>query len=272
MVSDAPVLLCVAPNGSRRGKKDHPALPLSALELARCAADCAEAGAAMLHLHVRDAGGRHSLAPHLYRQALREVRAAVGERLLLQVTSEAAGRYRTTEQMALMSRLAPSCLSCGLREFVAGPETYERAATFFHNLAENGSLLQLILYSPEEVGWYEELCRAGVLPGERHFLLFVLGRYGGDGHEAAPLDHYLAALKSPNPWMACAFGIAEHRMVEEAARLGGHVRVGFENNLHLADGRLAADNSTLVAAAAASVRKQGRPLADPLQASTLFRQ
>jgi 3-keto-5-aminohexanoate cleavage enzyme len=270
MSSDSPLLIAVAPNGARRGKKDHLALPLTAVELARCAVDCAAAGAAMLHLHVRNHGGRHSLAPQFYRQALREVRAAVGERLLLQVTSEAAGRYRTTEQMALMRRLAPSCLSCGLREFVAGPETYGRAASFFRDLQESGSLLQIILYSPEEVRWYEELCRAGVLPDKCHFLLFVLGRYGEGNHQAAPLGHYLAALERPSPWMACAFGLAEHRMVEEAARLGGHVRVGFENNLHLADGRLAPDNSALVAAAAASARDQGRTLADPHLASTLF--
>lgn len=269
-MSGAPVVLAVAPNGARRSQKDHPALPLTALELAHCAADCAAAGAAMLHLHVRDGRGRHSLAPRLYRDALREVRAAVGERLLLQVTSEAAGRYRAEEQMALMRSLSPPCLSCGLREVVAGPASYDRAAAFFRDLREGGSLLQIILYSPEEVLWYEELCDAGVFAGERHFLLFVLGSYGGAAEEALPLASYLAALKRPSPWMACAFGPTEHRMVAEAARLGGHVRVGFENNLHLADGRLAPDNAALVASAAAIAGAEGRCLADWHFASDLF--
>ena len=53
--------MTVAPNGGRKTKADHPALPLSADELARTAAECLERGASMIHLHVRDADGKHIL-------------------------------------------------------------------------------------------------------------------------------------------------------------------------------------------------------------------
>ncbi len=52
-----PVVIAVAPNGARKSKADHPRLPLTPSELAECAQDCLDAGASMLHLHVRDAAG-----------------------------------------------------------------------------------------------------------------------------------------------------------------------------------------------------------------------
>ena len=63
------VVVAVAPNGGRRTKADHPALPLTAGELARTAAECLEQGASMIHLHVRDQAGKHLLDAEAYRAA-----------------------------------------------------------------------------------------------------------------------------------------------------------------------------------------------------------
>ena len=83
-----------APNGARKTKADHPALPITPKELAATASDCLDAGASMIHLHVRDAQGRHSLDAELYRTAMSAIRRAVGDQLVIQVTSEAAGVYQ----------------------------------------------------------------------------------------------------------------------------------------------------------------------------------
>jgi 3-keto-5-aminohexanoate cleavage enzyme len=72
----------------------------------------------------------------------------------------------------------------------------------------------------------------------------------------------LAADGARYPWTVCAFGYREHACALTAAAMGGHIRVGFENNLHLKDGTLAPDNAALVADVAAAVRALGRPLAD----------
>ena len=72
----APLVLTVAPNGARAGRHDHPALPLDPAALAATARACLDAGAAVLHLHVRDANDRHSLDAGRYREALAAVRAA----------------------------------------------------------------------------------------------------------------------------------------------------------------------------------------------------
>ena len=88
-----PCLLMVAPNGARRLHADHPAIPLTPEALARDAVACRDAGAAMMHLHVREPDGSHLLDAGAYREATAAIRGAVGDDLLLQVTSEAAGRY-----------------------------------------------------------------------------------------------------------------------------------------------------------------------------------
>src|SRR5205807_8648567 len=82
-----PLIVTVAPNGAYKQRGDHPALPLTARELADTARRCLAAGAAMMHLHVRDAQGRHSLDVETYREALAAVRGAVGDEMVLQVTS-----------------------------------------------------------------------------------------------------------------------------------------------------------------------------------------
>jgi len=264
------MLIAVAPNGARKTKKDHFELPLTPVELAIAASACAEAGAAMVHLHVRDSAGEHTLDPERYLPVIREVEAAVGDDMLIQVTSEAAGIYTADKQIDLMEQLAPHCLSCGLREFVKDHQWFTRAGMFFSRLYRAGTLIQYILYSPEDVEWYERLCREGVLPEETHFLLFVLGRHGDGSGESYDIADYIRLLRRKSRWMACAFGRNEYSVVKQAAKLGGHARVGFENNLLLPDGSPASDNAELVKITTKSARWAGRLVGDKKFAEAQF--
>jgi 3-keto-5-aminohexanoate cleavage enzyme len=88
-----PVAIAVAPNGGRKVKADHPAVPLNAAELAVTAAHCLDAGAAMIHAHVRNADGSHLLDADAYRDAIAAIRTAVGDKLVIQITSEAVDKY-----------------------------------------------------------------------------------------------------------------------------------------------------------------------------------
>ena len=72
----------------------------------------------MLHLHVRDTNGAHSLDADTYRHAIDAVRNALGDRLLIQVTTEAAGKFLAPAQMALVRELRPDCVSLAIRELV----------------------------------------------------------------------------------------------------------------------------------------------------------
>lgn len=256
-----PVTLSVAPNGAYKTKKDHPRLPMTPKELAETAAACSDAGAAMIHLHVRDHDGVHLLDEHAYRTASAAVTKAVGRDIVVQITSEAGGRYSRHEQMAVVRAVAPEAVSMALREIVPDAAAESDAASLYSWLRRQGVLIQTILFTPEEVTRYYALRERGVLGEGPDFLLFVLGRYT-PGQISAPADllPFLSVFRGDCPWAMCAFGRQEHACAVTAAALGGHVRVGFENNLHASDGSVAADNSVLVRQAADGVRFLARPI------------
>ncbi|MDP3069578.1 MAG: 3-keto-5-aminohexanoate cleavage protein [Opitutaceae bacterium] len=258
-----PVAIGVAPNGGRRLKKDHPAVPLTAMELARTASACLEAGAAMLHLHVRDSNGRHLLDAEAYTEALSVVRAATGNRLFLQITTEALGSYRPAEQMAVVRAVRPEGVSLALRELVPTAAAEPAFAKFLGWLKRARIMPQFILYSSAELDQLAELGRRGLVPWAEPPVLYVLGRYTL-GQTSSPDDlapFFAAGRRRFAHAMVCAFGRNEAACAVAAARVGGDVRVGFENNLHLPDGKLAADNAALVRATARALMADGRSLA-----------
>lgn len=257
-----PLALAVAPNGAYKTKSDHPALPVAPAELAETAAQCRDAGAAMIHLHVRDADGRHTLDPEIYRQATAAIRRAVGDRLVIQVTSESGRIYGPEAQMRAIREVRPEAVSLALRELVPDEAEERAAAAFLRWLARNGCVPQYILYNDAEVDWYLRLLERSVIPESPHWLLFVLGRYS-DGQQSQPADllPFLGA-PAPAPWSMCAFGRTEHACAVAAAALGGHVRVGFENNLDLKNGTRAPHNAALIEQAAEAAVVLNRPLLD----------
>ncbi len=264
--SGPPLAITVAPNGARRGKADHPALPITPEDMAAEAPRWRDGGAAMLHLHVRDQEGKHSLDPGRYRESIAAVREAVGQDLVIQATSEAAGIFTAEEQIAAIRALQPEAVSMAVRElFPRGTETAP-ARDFLAWCREAEVSVQFILYDSDDLLRFYELRNERAIPAYRSFLLYVLGRYTG-GQVAAPFE-LLPFLQETDPalerdpWAVCAFGPRESACTMAAAALGGHVRVGFENNLHLPGGAVAADNTALVAAAADGARAIGRPLAD----------
>ena len=253
------VALAVAPNGGRKTKADHPALPLSADELARTAAECLERGASMIHLHVRDAEGRHCLDPEAYRAAIASICEAVGDRLVLQITSELLGRYSPAEQRGAVLKTNPEAVSLALRELA--PETADEKdfGDFLGKLKQMRVHPQIILYTPAEAERLSAMAKQGLIPFDRLSVLYVLGRFALT-RTGLPRD-LLPFLAPEAPrfhlWSVCAFGRRETACVTAAALLGGHARVGFENNLVLPSGERAASNADLVGAAAQALEGVG---------------
>jgi 3-keto-5-aminohexanoate cleavage enzyme len=257
-----PVIIVSAPNGARRGKQDHPALPLTPPDIAACAESVVEAGASVLHLHVRDAEGRHTLDAVAYRTAIAAVRERLGDRVVIQVTSEACGMYSREQQMAVVRELRPEAVSLALRELCPDAASESEAAAFFALLSANAIHAQYILYSPEEAARFENLWRRGIIADEHPFVLFVLGRYSRElAGDPADLELFFAALGEQVEWSVCCFGSREHEAAHRAMLHGGHVRVGFENNLQMPDGSLARDNAELVRLVAVDAATLRRPLA-----------
>jgi uncharacterized protein (DUF849 family) len=258
--------IAVAPNGARRGKTDHPALPLTPAELAADARRCVDAGAAMMHLHVRRADGSHSLEPQDYLPAIDAIRAAVGDALVLQLTTEAVGVYTPGQQMACVCDLRPEAVSIALRELFVEPDTQARA--FVHWLERERIVAQYILYDSADLQHYRRLRADRTIGDGTHWVLFVLGRYRA-GQTSSPHDllPFIAEWgDAATPWAMCAFGRHELACAGAALAFGGHVRVGFENNLWRADGSVASGNAELVGAAAGVARALAR---EPLSADGL---
>ena len=171
------IAIAVAPNGGRKTKADHPALPLTPAELAATAAECLEAGASMIHVHVRDAEGRHLLDAEAYRTTTAAIRDAVGGRLVVQITSEALGIYRPDEQMRVVRETRPEAVSLALREYLGDGGGEKAFADFLSWLAREEVLPQIILYDMEDAARLEALRGMGALPWENVPVLYVLGRY-----------------------------------------------------------------------------------------------
>jgi len=256
-----PLIVIAAPNGARLDKRGHAAVPLTAAELAADAEALAEAGVSVLHLHVRDDAGQHSLSVGLYREAIAAIRARVGRQLVIQVTSESAGQFDRRQQMAMVRELRPEAVSLALRELCPDRESETEAGAFFQELKQGGSWPQFILYSPAEVARFDELRRSGFFGQSRPFALFVLGRHGADGNgDPADLHRFLEVFEPGTfPWAVCCFGPREAEAVRLAASLGGHVRIGFENNRLLPDGTEACDNAQLVRTELAGLEHIARP-------------
>ena len=266
-----PLLITVAPNGAYKQRPDHAALPLTSAELGQTAKQCLDAGAAMIHMHIRDAQGRHSLDVQGYRDAQQAVKAAVGDDMIIQVTSEAARVYKAPEQIAMVTALQPEAVSVGLRE-VDRPEIGDAGlAQFFGWLAKERVMTQVIVYDVADLQRWQALRAQGVVPDAPWSLLFVLGRYSvGQTSEPRDLLPFVMAHTGSEPWSMCAFGAGEHACATTAAALGGHVRVGFENNLLLNNGQVAPDNAALVRQVADSARVLGRSLCTAQQAREAF--
>ncbi len=267
-----PFIIMCAPNGARRNKGDHPRLPISPDELGECSEEILAAGASIIHLHVRDEDGNHTLDTDRYRKAIAAIRERVGEKLVIQVTSEAVGRYSRYEQMAMIKDLKPEAVSIALREICPNDNDQEETVDFFNWMTAEKISPQIILYNKNDVDRFEKLQQLGLLTAQVFFLLAVLGRYSNDiassqeDHDA--LLAKVAALHSP--WAACAFGQQENTLAAKTANIGGHVRVGFENNLWRFDGSLVASNSELVRGAFQAAKDAGREVANASYVRKVF--
>jgi uncharacterized protein (DUF849 family) len=131
---------------------------------------------------------------------------------------------------------------------------------------------QIILYDAHDAARLADFRKRGLVPFERLPVLFVLGRYTA-GQTSSPRDLFPFVVSSApvfEHWSVCAFGAQETACVAAGALLGGHIRVGFENNEFLPDGSRALGNEDLVAAARRAIEAVGlaAATADQLRAAT----
>lgn len=253
--------IMLAPNGARKTKADHPALPMTIAETVAAARAAHAEGAGALHAHVRDASGGHSLDAGLYRELIAEMARAVPA-MPVQITTEAAGRYSPADQRAVVREVMPEGVSVALGEMWPDTGHDAEASRFYHWTAKAGIPVQHILYSPADVTRLARRVLSGEIPGPLQ-LLFVLGRYQPP-KPAIPdmLTGFLTAaraLPETPDWAACAFGPGETACLLAAISAGGKARIGFENTLTGPDGTRAPDNAARVADLVHRLQVSGQP-------------
>ena len=240
--------ITVAPNGARPRKRDHACLPVTLPEIVRTARSCHAAGAGLMHLHMRDAEERHVLDAGLFREACAAIHEAVPG-LKVQVTTEANGAHSSAEQRRFARKVldCADALSFSVAEMFAD-DAAGAAAAFYREAQGAGVPVQHIVYGARDTRLLTTLVRTRLIPETQGGpqALFVLGKKSGN---AAPGD-ILPFLKLTQglslDWAACAFGPRETACLAQVARLGGKVRVGFENNWVNADGTIASSNAERV--------------------------
>ena len=267
-----PLMIAAAPNGARKTKADHACLPIQPSELAQTANDCLQAGCCMIHLHVRDKNDKHTLDPNQYKLAIEAIRNKVGDDLIIQITTEAVGIYQPEQQIEIVKEIRPEAASIALREFCPDSNHEKNASEFFAWMFKEKVAPQYILYDLDDLRRFQEYCGRGLIPGDNHSILLVLGRYTAN-QQSDPED--LKPLLSEVPpncnWWLCAFGKSESKCMESVIKNQGHCRVGFENNHFLPTGEVASSNADSVAIVSNFASKSGRPLANADLARKLMR-
>ncbi len=270
-----PFVITAALVGAETTREQTPYLPISAEEIAEDAAKCREAGAAMVHIHVRTPDGKPSQDTELFRAAIREIRKRCD--VLVQVSTGGAVGMSVDERCGGLKltgadRPDMATLSTGTVNF--GPDVFWNPRPLVRDIATRIRELGL---KPElecfDVGMIDEaraLAKEGFITLPAHFD-FVLGVGGALAADERALDFMRGYIPEGSTWTCAAVGRHQLPFVELSAVKGGNARVGLEDNIYLSKGVLAKGSFELVADAARRGRAAGRELATPQQARELLR-
>jgi 3-keto-5-aminohexanoate cleavage enzyme len=271
----APLIITAALVGAETTREQTPFLPISADEIGEEARRCREAGASMVHLHVREPDGTPSQSRELFAEAIAAVRARSD--ILVQVSTGGAVGMSVDERcgpLELVGDLRPdmATLTTGTVNF--GDEIFSNPRPVVRDIALRiracGAIPEVECFDAGMVDEALVLAREGLLSLPAHFD-FVLGVPGALAASPEALRFLVSRLPEGCTWTVAAMGRHELPFAELAIQLGGHARVGLEDNIYLRKGVLARGSHELVAAVAESASRLGRPLAYPALARGILR-
>lgn len=280
------VIISCALTGASEPSKVSPYVPVTPEQIANEALAARAAGAAIVHIHVRDPEtGAPSREPALYREVVRRIRDA-GSDVLINLTTGPGGRFvpdarepdrnacpggmaRTEDRIAHILELRPDICSLDVGTvnfssyaFLNLPREVEQMACA---MREAGVKPEMEVFDLGHAAFARHLCEKKVF-ADPPWLQFCLGIAWGAPATTESMQALRNLVPSNAQWSA--FGIARHQfpMAAQAVILGGHVRVGLEDNLYLGRGELAKGNGPLVERAARIIRELDRDVATPAQA------
>lgn len=259
------LMITAALVGAEVRREDTPYLPITPEEIGIVAAEACEAGASIAHVHVRDSEGNPSQSREIYQQAIEEIQKRCN--IIIQVSTGGAVGMTSEERLQPVS-LSPemATLTTGTVNF--GTEVFMNSPEQLHTFAEEFTKYGV---KPEfeifDVGMVENalrLIRHGYFPGHHHFD-FVLGVPGAIPATPENLLHMTRQIPVESTWSVAAMGRHQLPMATLSIILGGHVRVGLEDNIYYTKGVLAT-NTQLVERVVRLSKELQREIASPDEA------
>jgi 3-keto-5-aminohexanoate cleavage enzyme len=261
------VIVTAAVVGAEVTRAQSPAVPYTPAEIAAAAVAAWRAGAAVVHLHARWPDGRPSQEAAHFREIVDRIRDA-GSDVVVQCSTGGAVGMPVEERLgSLVDGAEMGTLNLGTMNF--GDEVFQNARPDIVRIAarlrERGLVAECEVYDAGMLDTLRWLLEKGHLAGP-YQVQFVLGVPGGMAASERNLRFLLEGLPERVHWSVAGVGRHQLPMAELALALGGHVRVGLEDNLYVSKGVLARGSDELVERAAALAAAAGRPLATPAEA------
>jgi uncharacterized protein (DUF849 family) len=259
------VITCAVTGGADTIGK-HPGIPVTPQQIAQSAVEAATAGAAIVHIHVRDPStGRASLEPRLFREVFERIRERDNE-VIINLTTGEGGLVHLTEdgaastdfgnhvahpavRAAHVMEICPDMCSLDMGSMNFGDDLFVNSASDIEAIADIaqsvGTRIELEVFDTGHIRFAQHLIEKRRLTSPPLFQL-CLGIPWGAPATIETMLHMRGLLPAAAVWGAFGIGPAQFPMVASAVLLGGNVRVGLEDNLYLQKGVLAPSNAALV--------------------------
>lgn len=283
-------ILTCAVTGNITTRDQHPALPITPTEIAQASVEAHRAGAAVVHLHARDPEtGKGSMETRYFAEIVDRIRQA-GSDVIINLSTGEGGRYvpdlnepsraapGTTlvapeQRVAHVAALKPEVCTLDFNTMYSGsavvintPRNIEVMADIIRTA---GTLAELELFDSSDLQLVKHMIAKGMLDAPP-LIQLVMGVRWGMAADPATL-HYMASQMPENAiWAAFGIGRAQFPMLAQAWLLGGHVRVGLEDNIYIRDSVLARDNAELVEKGVTIVENLGGSMATAAEARDML--
>jgi uncharacterized protein (DUF849 family) len=265
-------LITVAPTGAESEKSAVPALPVTLDELVTTAKECSASGAAVIHVHIRDAEHKPTLDLARLKDTVHAVREATD--LIVQLSTGGAVTDPYERRLAVLDARPDACsLTCGTVNF--GDDVFMNPWGFIKELyaktQEYGVVPEFELFDFGHIATLHRLLAEMGEPAGGHVHCdLVMGVPGGMPGNAATLVQAVAALPAGATWSATGIGRTTLPVMLAAVSAGGHLRVGMEDTVTFSRGRPVASNAELVERAAALAALAQRPAMPPAAARAML--
>jgi len=267
------LIITAAITGAETTKEMNPNLPATPEEQARDAKACVEAGASVIHLHVRDKQGKPSQALADFKASIEAIRAACKPAPIIQISTGGAVGEDMQKRIQPVVQLKPEMASLNINSmnfgndvFINHPNDVEKLAK---HMQELGVIPEVEVYDAGDIELAQRMHKKGLLETPIHYQ-FVLGVPGGLSGEGYNLTHMMRLITDKDTWAVAGVGRYETPLSMMAVAMGGFVRVGFEDNVYYHKGELAKSNAQLVERIVRLAKELGRAVATPAEARQIL--